>query len=130
MALPVTALFAAIMGLWLVFLIFVVVRFRNRERVSLGTGGDDRGERLIRAHGNAAETAPIFLIMLGLSEGLGSPQVFLYIVGAAFCIGRLLHGGNFLQRESGLRARVAGMLLTLFPTILLSLDLLRHVAGL
>lgn len=129
MALPVTALFAAILGLWLVFLVVVVVRFRNRQHVSLGAGGDERGERLIRAHGNAAETAPIFLIMLGLAEGLGSPKVFLYLAGAAFCAGRIMHGVNFLQRKDGMPLRVAGMVLTIFPTVLIALDLLRLVAS-
>ena len=39
----------------------------------LGDGGSEVGIRRIRGHANAVETVPIFLILLGLSEGLGTP---------------------------------------------------------
>ena len=130
MALPVTALFAAILVLWIVFLTFKVVGFRRGKRVSLGAGDDVLGERLIRAHGNATETIPIFLIMLGLAEGLQSPAWLLYALGVLFCLGRLLHGIHFLKVREGFRLRFWGMLSTLIATIVMALNLLRHVVGL
>lgn len=130
MPLPVTALFAAVLALWIVFLLMKVVRFRRGHKVSLGTGGDPDGERLIRAHANATETIPIFLILMALSEGLGSPAWFLYAMGAAFCVGRALHGLHFMQDRKGFGLRFYGMILTLLTTILLAVDLLRHTVGL
>ena len=116
MALPVTALYAALLALWMLFLTFRVVGFRRSSRVSLGAGGDEQGERLIRAHGNATETIPIFLIMLGLAEGLGSSSGFLYAVGGAFVIGRVLHGVHFQKIRKGFQLRFYGMLITLLTT--------------
>ena len=130
MPLPVTALFAAVLALWIIFLLMKVVRFRRGHKVSLGTGGDPDGERLIHAHANATETIPIFLILLALSEGLGSPAWFLYVMGAVFCAGRGLHGLHFMQERKGFSMRFYGMILTLSATIFLAIDLLRHTVGL
>ena len=127
MPLPVTALFAGLLGLWIVFLVFSVVRFRRGHKVSLGSGGDEVGERVIRGHANATETVPIFLIMLGLAEGLSSPATFLYVLGGAFLVGRVLHGVHFIQSKSVGPLRFYGMILTLLATIIVALELLRQV---
>ena len=126
MALPITALFAGLLALWLVFLTFAVVGFRRDKRVSLGSGGDELGERLIRGHGNAVETIPMFLILLGVAEASGSPAAFLLPVAMVFAVGRLMHGVHFLKIREGFRLRFWGMLLTITATILLALDMLRH----
>ena len=130
MALPITALFAGLLTLWLLFLAMVVIGFRRGKKVSLGAGGDELGERLIRGHGNAAETIPLFLVLLGLAEGLKSPDGFLYAVAMAFAIGRVLHGVHFMKIRQGFRLRFYGMLLTLLTTGILALDLIRHGFGL
>ncbi len=130
MALPITALFAGLLALWVLFLAMSVVRFRRGNKVSMGSAGDVLGERLIRGHGNAAETIPLFLILLGLAEGLQSPPGFLYAVAMAFAIGRGLHGVHFLKIRDGFRLRFYGMLLTLLTTAVLALDLIRHGFGL
>lgn len=129
MALPVTALFAGLLGLWIIFLATRVVRFRLGTRISLGFGDDPAGERLIRGHANAVETIPIFLIMLGLAEGLNSPHWFLYGAGAVFTIGRVMHGTHFLKVREGLTLRFYGMIMTVGATVVLAFDLLRHVVG-
>ena len=130
MALPVTALFAALLGLWIVVLIFKVVGFRFHHTVILGDGGHEHGLRLIRGHANATETIPIFLIMLGLAEGLGSPAWLLYGLGAMFTTGRLMHGGHFLMARPVRATRFYGMILTVTATVVVALDLLRHSVGL
>lgn len=126
MALPVTAVFAGLLALWLIFLQARVVRFRQAAKVLIGSGGDEMGERVIRAHGNAVETVPIFLILLGLAEGLGAPGWVLVLAGMAFLAGRVSHGMNLLGILPGLQFRAIGMGLTVTTTGLLALGVIAH----
>lgn len=126
MALPVTAFYAGLLALWVLFLATRVIRFRWSARVSLGDGGHSEGQRLIRGHANAIETVPLFLILLALAEGMGSAHWFLHILGAGFTIGRVLHGAHFVAFREARNFRVAGMALTLLTTAVAALDLIRH----
>lgn len=127
MALPITAFYAGVLALWIIFLLFQVVKFRRGKGVSLGAGGDELGERLIRGHGNATETIPIFLIMLGLAEGIGTAGWFLHIVALAFCIGRVVHGVHFMEVREGFKLRFYGMVTTLLATVVLAICLVLSV---
>ena len=93
MSLPVTALYAGLMGLWLLALGFEVMRRRRRHDVSTGDGGVRELELAMRAHGNACEYVPVALILLGLAEGLGAPGWVLHLFGLMLVAGRLIHGG-------------------------------------
>ena len=121
MPLPVTAVFAGLMALWLMFLQAQVIGFRWRRQVPLGDAGIEEGVRLIRAHGNAAETVPVFLVLLALVEGLGAPGWVVALLGATFLVGRVLHGLQFLLNRPGFAFRSVGMVLTLVPTGLAAL---------
>lgn len=126
MFMPVTAVFAGLLALWLMFLQSRVIAFRGARRVSLGDGGHEDGLRLIRAHGNAAETIPIFLILLGLGEGMGAPGWVVALLGAAFLAGRVLHGMQFILDRRGFSFRMWGMILTLGATGLAALGAIGH----
>ena len=126
MPLPITSVFAGLLALWMIYLLFKVVGFRRGRKVSLGDAGDEMGERLIRAHGNAAENIPIFLILMGLSEGMGSPAWVLWALGALFLAGRLMHGVHFFEVREGFRLRFYGMLSTIIATVLMALGALGH----
>jgi uncharacterized protein len=126
MAMPVTAVFAGLLALWLIFLQSRVIAFRGRRRVSLGDGGHDEGLRLIRAHGNAAETIPIFLILVGLGEGMGAPGWVVAALGLVFLAGRVLHGLQFVLDRPGFTFRMWGMILTLSATGLAALGAIAH----
>lgn len=126
MPLPVTGLFAGLLALWLIFLQVRVIGFRRGQKVSLGHGESEMGERLVRAHGNAAENVPIFLIMLGLSEGLGTPAWVLGLIGALFTLGRVLHGVHFFKIRKGFALRMAGMAMTFTALIISALGLIGH----
>lgn len=127
MPLPITALYAGFLGLLMIALTMRVVSFRWSEKVSLGDGGSSGGTRLIRAHGNAAETVPIFLILLALAEGMGWSAWWLHCLGAAFLAGRVAHGLHFQARRKGLLLRSSGMLLSMAATLALALGLIRTV---
>ena len=126
MPLPITAFYAGLLGLWLMFLAFKVGQRRSRHKVALGTGGVPELESAVRAHGNAAETIPIALILLGLADGLGTPGWILHLLGVALVAGRLMHGYHFIEMRPDLTFRFWGMMLTVLPILLLATGLVGH----
>ena len=126
MPLPVTALYAGLMGLWLLGLGFEVMRRRRRHDVSVGDGGAEPLQLAIRAHGNACEYVPVALILLGLAEGLGMPGWLLHLFGLMLVVGRLLHGGYFLTGARRLNLRILGMMLTIGMIGAVALGLVFH----
>lgn len=126
MPLPVTAIFAGLLALWLTTLQFKVVGFRRGQLVSLGSGGHEEGERLIRGHANAVETIPIFLILMAVSESLGTPDWVLIGIGTFFTIGRVVHGVHFFKQREGFRLRFYGMLMTIIATVAMAIGAIGH----
>lgn len=126
MALPVTAIFAGLLAGWLIFLQVRVILFRRGNKVSLGHGEDVMGERLIRAHGNAVENIPIFLILMALSEGMDTPGWVLLLIGALFCAGRVVHGVHFFEIRKGGMLRVIGMVSTFAAIAILAIGAIGH----
>ena len=112
MPFKITALYAGLNGLILLVLAIRVARQRNRSQVGLGTGGDATLERAIRIHGNAVESIPIVLILLGLAEACGSKPWLLHGIGIALTLGRLFHTWGLSQTSGVSFGRVAGMSLT------------------
>lgn len=121
----ITALYAGIAGLIYFWLTMAVIRHRRGKSISLGDADDPAVAKCIRGQGNAAETMPFILIMLGLTEMLGAPAFALHLAGVAFIIGRLLHGLHF-NGYIGFQARPVGMALTLLTHLILALGLIAH----
>lgn len=86
-----TALIAAVIAIFQVILMLRVGFARLNTKVGLGSGGNERLERKIRIHGNLTENAPIFLILLGLLEGLGMKSQIIAGVGLVFLLVRIAH---------------------------------------
>lgn len=124
--LPITAFYAGLAGLWLIFLAGTVIRLRNVRRVSLGDGGHDDLAHARAAHRNAAETLPLGLILLALSEGLGGPAPLLHVSALVLLTGRVLHAGFFLRPVRVMRLRIVGMALTLGAIGFLAVGLVVH----
>lgn len=129
MPFPVTAIFAGMLAMWLIYLQFKVIGHRRAKQISLGDGGDEMCARAIRAHGNAAETVPIFLILMAAGESLGTPVWVLVAVGLMFGLGRVLHGVHFLELREKITLRFYGMLLTVIATALMALGAIGHGLG-
>jgi uncharacterized membrane protein YecN with MAPEG domain len=125
-ALPVTALYAGLLGLWVMWLAWEVGNRRRRHKVALGDGGVAELNAAIRAHGNACETVPLALILMALAEGMGAPGWGLHLAGLALVAGRVLHGLHFVLGRRDLSFRFVGMTLTVVPIILLALGLAGH----
>ncbi len=120
-----TMLTAGLLGLLIVALGLRVSAIRRSAHVSLGDGGNPLLEQRIRAHGNAVETIPIALILLGLAErALGQPW-YLVAMAVVLVIARLIHPIG-MAMPSPNAARMLGILGTWGVTGILALILIGH----
>ncbi len=124
---PVTALYAAILGLLLIFLSDQVSRSRKRSAISLGHGDNTALERAMRAHGNFIEYVPFGLILMLVLES-EIPQTWaLHLFGIMLLAGRLLHAWGMTHPEAAFRGRFWGTALTWLMILGASLTILWHL---
>ena len=91
MALPITAITAAICAIMLLITAIDTVRQRIQSKTAFGDGGGNA--KLIsasRSHGNLAEHAPLAIIMIGLLEPHANHYA-LSAVAALFLFARVCH---------------------------------------
>ena len=122
----ITALYASLLTLWLVFLSFRVIALRGSPVfafLNINTDDDEMLQRAIRAHGNLTEYAPMMVILLYLLETNGTDPGTLHSIGLAFLIGRLMHGICFGFMKSTMPLRIGGTALTLTPLLVAALML-------
>ena len=98
----------------LLALSWTVIKGRRSLSLSTGDGGDSMMERHIRAQGNLAEYAPIFVILIAMAELQSSNAVVVSILALVIFIGRLAHAYGFAFTEKNMKLRVCGMMATLF----------------
>jgi uncharacterized membrane protein YecN with MAPEG domain len=96
---------------------------RAKYSTGLGDGGHDALARRIRMHGNLAENAPIFLILLGLAEWSGEWDRILPAVAIAFVLARIAHVIGLSQTSGASIPRMTGatgtfLLITLLAVLL------------
>lgn len=96
----ITLLFASLHALLLLVLLARISRHRHGHRIGLGDGGDAELARKIRVHGNFIEHAPVALLLMALLELCGLPAPWLWAMGAALLLGRVLHAIG-LSRSGG-----------------------------
>lgn len=111
--LTVTPAYAGIFAFLYLYLAFAVIRLRWSERVSIGDNGNARVLRAMRAHGNFSEYVPIALMLMMMAELGGVGTGVLHAIGAPLLAGRVAHGWCFLFAARNVKARVAGMAMTL-----------------
>src|SRR5690554_5279245 len=115
MIVPVTAVFAAVIGLLLLVLSAQVVKYRYKYRLGMGVNDDPGFEAAVRAQANLVEYAPIALIMLAIAELNGVSGSFIYWTGMALVTGRILHAFGMIKGHGKSHwARFSGILLTWF----------------
>ena len=113
-SLPITTILTCGLAFLLLALSWTVIKGRRSLSLSTGDGGDSMMERRIRAQGNLAEYAPIFVILIALAELQGGNAVVVSILASVFFVGRLAHGYAFAFTEKNMKLRVRGMMATLF----------------
>ena len=122
MTVPVTAAVAAFCGILMVALASRVSMLRVRHKVSLGDGGNTALMRAIRAHGNTAEHAPLFVLLVLAYELSRGADALLVTLAAAFVLARLAFAAGLLGR--GLHvARMAGAGVTYLAQAVLAVAL-------
>jgi uncharacterized protein len=117
----ITAVFAAVLALFYVFLTVRTILLRRGKRIALGAGGDPQMERAIRAHANFAEYVPLSLLLILMLEMQKAGAWVVCLLGAALVLGRCVHAFGVSQADEDFRLRVGGMSLTLACLALASL---------
>jgi uncharacterized protein len=118
---PITALYASLLALFLIILVFPVIKLRRGLKVGLGDGGHRSLQQAVRAHGNAAENIPLFVMLLALYELNRASPIVLHAFGAAFLLARLIHAGGLYTSPGSSTGRVIGAGITFLLVIGLAL---------
>ncbi len=136
-ALHVTAITAAVLGLFYVYLSVQVILARGKTKVSLGDGsgtavvaGQEHTAPLLvacRSHANFAEYVPLCLVLLALVELDGTRHWFVATLGAILVIARLIHPIGMGQKVPN-PFRAGGIVLTFVMILGASAALLVHAA--
>ena len=113
----VTSIIASLLTIIFVKLSFAVIGLRRKNKVGLGSGGNDDLERAIRAQGNFAEYVPFGIILVACLELNGAPWWLVAIPGIALIIGRLIHAKGMNIPPPDFSQRVLGMKFT-FGTLI------------
>lgn len=111
---------AIILALQLILMILVGMH-RVQTNTGVGMGDDKDLERKVRRHGNLAENAALFLVVLALAELVGGSAQVLTIVAGAFVVARLSHAFAFgsltgSHGEDGSKIFVAARVVGAFGT--------------
>lgn len=107
-----TLLIAGLHGLFLLALLWPIVRLRRGRKVGLGDGGDRELLRRIRVHANFVEYVPMLLVLLGLLELSGLDSRIVGALGGVLFAARLLHAWGLGHSEGYSPGRFWGTLLT------------------
>ena len=118
--LPTTLCMAAAAALINFWLALRCGQVRMKEKINIGTGGNDLLERRMRAQLNFAENTPWVLFLIAGIELADKGAGWLAIVGAAFMLARVAHGlgmdGGSLEKGRGI-----GVMVTMVTQIGLAL---------
>lgn len=117
MTIPIiAALTGALLIILQAILMMLVGTHRIRNRVNLGTGDDPALERKIRRHGNLAENAALFIVVLALAEMTVVPNDVVRIIAIVFIVGRILHA-IALSTVAGSQGAETGKIFQIFRVI-------------
>ncbi|MBQ0770968.1 MAG: putative membrane protein YecN with MAPEG domain [Parasphingorhabdus sp.] len=117
MTIPIIAAVAgAILVILQAILMILVGMHRIRNKVNLGTGEDPALERKIRRHGNLAENAALFIVVLALAEMTVVPNNVVRIIAIVFILGRIFHA-IALSTVAGSHGSSSGKIFPIFRAI-------------
>ena len=122
----ISAIYASLSALLIVWLSLHVIKIRHAERVNIGDGGCARLSLAVSAQSNAVEYIPIALLLLFALEMNSAHAALVHGFGIALLLGRTLHARAMLTENLGLRVR--GMQITIWTIIGLALGNLGLVA--
>ncbi|MEQ1498126.1 MAG: MAPEG family protein [Novosphingobium sp.] len=110
MLLPITLSLAAAAALINFWLALRCGQVRAKEKINIGTGGNELLERRMRAQLNFAENTPWVLILIAAIELAEKGGTWLPYVGGAYMLARVAHGlgmdGGSLEMGRGIGVMV------------------------
>ena len=111
----ISAMYASILALLIVWLSLNVINKRKSNRVSIGDGGVTELTVAMAAQSNAVEYIPIALLLLFALEHNGASIILVHLLGIALVAGRIIHARGLLGNT--LKVRVLGMQITLYTIL-------------
>ena len=108
----ITLLFASLHVVLMLILAVRVVLHRRAHKIGIGDGGDKWLVRKVRVHANFIEYVPAALLMLALLELSGLAAQWLWALGSALLLGRVLHASGFSRHSGYSFGRFWGTVLT------------------
>jgi uncharacterized protein len=112
MAVPITALWAGLLGVLLLALSARVIQARVSEKVNIGDGGNALLLQRIRVQGNFAEYVPLILVLMLLLELNGASATLLHTLGSSLFVARLLHAFGLSSSSGPSFGRFVGTIAT------------------
>lgn len=120
----ITGLYAALGALLILVLAARVMWLRNTRKVGIGSGGDERLARAIRAHANAIEYLPIALLLLLILELDQTRPALLHLFGIVLIVARAIHALGLSVKSGYSVGRAVGIALTFLTILAMALLLL------
>lgn len=120
----ITGIYAALVVILIVILAIRVVAYRRSHKIGLGDGDDIELRKRIRAHGNAIEYVPLYLVLLLLLELDQTVPALVHTFGIILIVARLAHAWGVSHHTGISPGRALGVVLTFGGLLALSLLLL------
>lgn len=108
----ITPLYAALLGLLLVYLSHRVVSLRNKFQIRMGDGGHAELTAAVRSQDGLIEYLPTALLILLMVELLGFSPIVVHLLGVWLVAARLLHLKGQREPSGASRLRRLGTRLT------------------
>jgi uncharacterized membrane protein YecN with MAPEG domain len=105
-----------------------VMWLRNAHGVGLGSGGNERLARAIRAHANAIEYLPVALLLLVVLALEQTRPWLLHVFGIVLIVGRILHAIGLSGSPGRSFGRAAGIALTVLVMLAMAVLLVARFA--
>lgn len=116
----ITGLYAGVLGLLFFRISMDTISARRSHKIALGSGPNNEIAHLIAAHSNFSAYAPVLLFLLYLLETSAVHPVVVHGLGIVIVAGRVVHYLSMKSRETTFSRRKLGMMMTLYPLIILS----------
>lgn len=111
-SMPVTSLYAALLGLMFIGLSLRTISLRRRFNVAVGDGRNLLLQRAMRVNANFSEYVPLTLMLIYFVELHDGPRLHVHVLGIALICGRVLHAWGLSQAQENMNYRTSGIMLT------------------
>lgn len=111
----ISAIYAILAALLILWLSMNVIKIRRRHRISVGDGDNQELITAMAAQSNAVEYLPVALLLLFSAELNHAHPGIIHILGIALLTARLIHARGILTDR--LAIRVLGMQITFYTII-------------